>query len=294
MVGANHGHWDAALVGAPLRYGIDPGGDQLHPGSARSARDEVILLPYNDLPTCAKMIEQYGDELNSVLVEPVLQDGYIPPADGFLAGLRAACDGAGSLLIFDEMITMGLARGGAQDLYGVVPDLTAMGKVMGGGMPFGAVGGSAEVMKWGDPAKVPVTIPVGGTFGGHHVAVAAGLAQLKLLTADVFAHLHALGEQLRAGVAKLAAELDVPLSCTGVGHLNHLHWSAAPIADYQQHVACDHRRLRQIDSYLHQHGFFTLIDGPTHLNAAMSASDVDDYLSCVRDAIETVEPVAQS
>jgi glutamate-1-semialdehyde 2,1-aminomutase len=156
--------------------------------------------------------------------------------------------------------------------------------MLGAGLPIGLIGGRRDVLELCDASKVAVSVPIGGTLSGHHISVAAGLAQLKLLTEDVFAKLHRLGDRLRDGVRMIAAEEGVPLQVTGIGHLSHLHWSNSPITTYDSHVACDHGRLHAMDAVVAERGFFVLVDGRTHLTAAMTEHDVDAYLDAVREA----------
>jgi len=216
----------------------------------------------------------------------VLGDGYLPPDPGFLQGLRQICDEHQIVLIFDEMITLGLARGGAQDRFGVTPDLTAMGKIIGGGLPMGAVGGRRELMQFGDPSTGGPYVPSSASFAGHVLAVAAGMAQMRLLDESVYARLDELGDRLRTGVTQIASDLDVDLKMTGVGSLCHLHWTSGEVRTYTNHCGCDGHKLNFIDDALALNGYYASAGGRFHLNAAITDSDIDGLLDTLRTAAE--------
>ena len=288
MVGGFHGSWDGALYGMPSRYLVDPKAVVPPPGTSLSTRDDVVLLPYNKLEECNRLIEESAADLGSVILEPVMGEGYIPPLPGFLEGLRKTCDKHGVVLIFDEMITLGLAPGGAQEIWGVVPDLTTMGKVVGGGLPIGLVGGRREIMELADPRRGSV-VPNGHTFYAHPMSVAAGLAQLRLMTNDVYERLHERGDRVRAGVRKIATEVGVDLQVTGVGHLFHLHWTAEEVVDYDAHYGCDRERMAFFAEFLFKRGYVSALGQRFHLSTPMTDDDLDGFLDAVRDSAIAVK-----
>jgi glutamate-1-semialdehyde 2,1-aminomutase len=211
FAGNYHGHGDLLLAGAGS--GLAALGMPGSAGVTEAAVRDTVVVPYNQVPTL-------DDETACVIVEPIAANmGLVPPEPGFLAGLRAECDRVGALLIFDEVITgFRVARGGAQELYGIAPDLTTMGKVIGGGLNIGAYGGRADVME--------VVAPLGpvyqaGTLSGNPLATAAGLAVLDMLDEDAYATLRrqagALAEILRGGLDAAGIVAHVPVASTLVG-----------------------------------------------------------------------------
>jgi glutamate-1-semialdehyde 2,1-aminomutase len=199
FAGCYHGHADALL--AEAGSGVATLGIPSSAGVPAKVTADTIVSPYNDLEAAAAAVAQYGEGLACVIVEPVAGNmGVVPPAPGFLDGLRALCDASGALLIFDEVITgFRLARGGAQERFGVLPDLTILGKIVGGGLPLAAFGGRADVMQELAPTG---QVYQAGTLSGNPLATAAGLAVLRRLRDDsVYEELERRGTRLEAGVA---------------------------------------------------------------------------------------------
>src|SRR6185295_15655015 len=167
-------------------------------------------------------------------VDPLLGiGGIIPPADGFLSRLRALTERHGIVLIFDEVISFRIGWGGAQERYGIRPDLTTLGKIIGGGLPVGAFGGRQDIMAAYDPRRAGARISHGGTFNANPLTMAAGVATLNALTPDAYVRLDALGERLRGGVARLLGATRRRGQVSGVGSLFCLHWTASPLTDYR-------------------------------------------------------------
>ena len=199
FAGCYHGHADALL--AEAGSGVATLGIPSSAGVPAKVTADTIVSPYNDLDAAAAAVAQYGEGLACVIVEPVAGNmGVVPPAPGFLEGLRALCDASGALLVFDEVITgFRLARGGAQERFGVLPDLTILGKIVGGGLPLAAFGGRADVMQELAPTG---TVYQAGTLSGNPLATAAGLAVLRRLRDDaVYEELERRGARLEAGLA---------------------------------------------------------------------------------------------
>jgi glutamate-1-semialdehyde 2,1-aminomutase len=190
-----------------------------------------VVVPYNVVP-------DVGGDVAAVLVEPVAANmGLVPPVDGFLAGLRAACDAAGALLIFDEVITgFRVGRGGAQERFGITPDLTCLGKVIGGGLPLAAFGGRADVMACLAP-EGPVY--QAGTLSGNPLATAAGLAGLDLLDDAAYVQLTGRAAELAAGLSSVIAEAGLPVSVPVVGPLLGLFFNPSPPVDFATSKASD-------------------------------------------------------
>jgi glutamate-1-semialdehyde 2,1-aminomutase len=213
--GCYHGHTDAMLVSAGS--GLLTGGINSSEGVLPSVAADIFVVPYNDLDHVNRIVSQKGDSLAAIIVEPVAGNmGLIPPAAGFLAGLREAADRCGALLIFDEVITgfrLGPTTYGT--LCGISPDLSTLGKIIGGGLPLGAVGGRADVMR-----KLAPLGPVyqAGTLSGNPVAVAAGLAMLDLIrSVNPYARLDALGRRLTQGLTAAMLKQGRPFQAAGLG-----------------------------------------------------------------------------
>ncbi|MCK4602739.1 MAG: glutamate-1-semialdehyde 2,1-aminomutase [Phycisphaerae bacterium] len=231
-VGCYHGHADALLVSAGS--GAATLGIPSSPGVPKGATADTILVPYNDLGAMDKAFADHGKTIAAVLVEPVAGNmGVVPPAEGYLAGLRRLCEEHGSLLIFDEVITgFRLAYGGAQALYGVRPDLTTLGKIIGGGLPVGAIGGPAEIMKHLAPEGA---VYQAGTLSGNPLVMAAGLTTLQLLRAEGFyEQLDRTSAALEEGLrrAAMACGLAGELCFNRVGSMLCCFFAPPPIVNY--------------------------------------------------------------
>lgn len=286
--GAYHGTVDTFFVGVQKAYGEPVGERVARPGIPRGVVDDVVLIQWNDPAQCAEVFERYGDQLAGVLVEPVLGDGIIPPAPGFLEALRAGCDAHGALLIYDEAVTCGMTPGGAQRHFGVLPDITVVGKAMGGGLPFAAVGAREEIMQLTDPRHGMPAVPVSMTYAGHPLACAAALAQLKLLTDDSYDYMAGLATDLAAGVSKLADDHDVPLSITTAQHLFFLHWRKGAVEDWYQHRECDDALLGRIQDHLLERGIYLGNKGRACMSTAHTPEHVTALLDGLASALERV------
>jgi glutamate-1-semialdehyde 2,1-aminomutase len=195
--GCYHGHADALLASAGS--GLATLGIPGSPGVPGGAAADTIVCTYNDVDAAAAAVERHGKGLAAIIVEPIAGNmGVVPPSPGFLEALRGLCDASGALLVFDEVITgFRVARGGAQELYGIVPDLTILGKIAGGGLPLAAFGGRADVMDELAPAG---PVYQAGTLSGNPLATAAGLSVLRRLTPEVYQELERKGARLEAGL----------------------------------------------------------------------------------------------
>ncbi len=203
------------------------------PGTMPWAIEQTVVLPFNDATSCERILEEHGDTIAAVIVEPVIgAGGCIPPEEGFLESLRAATSRLGILLIFDEVISLRVAHGGAQQRYGVRPDLTTMGKIIGGGLPVAAFGGRADVMELLDPRQ-PGTMAQGGTYNGNPLGMAAGLAAMHELTPEVYAQLDEKGEIVRRRLRETFDSFDVAAQVTGVASLFAVHFTSRPVKEYR-------------------------------------------------------------
>ncbi len=232
FAGAYHGHSDGLLAAAGS--GLATLGIPASPGVSAAQIASTVLVGWNDRAAVERALTEFS--VAALLVEPVPANmGVVLARDGFLEFLREVSAAAGALLIFDEVITgFRVARGGAQELYGVEPDLTLLGKVLGGGLPAAAFGGRSELMGRIAPAG---DVYQAGTLSGNPLAVAAGLTTLARLNADAYQRLGELTERLAAGLTELAATR--PLSIASVPGLITLFFAAAPVEDFAAALACD-------------------------------------------------------
>lgn len=239
--GCYHGHSDGLL--AQAGSGLATLGIPDCPGVPASYTALTLSLPFNDLAAVETAFQQEPDGIAAVIVEPVAGNmGCVPPAPGFLEGLRAVTERHGALLIFDEVMTgFRLAYGGAQERFGITPDLTTLGKVVGGGFPLAAYGGRAEIMQKMAPAG---PVYQAGTLSGNPVAVSAGLAQLELLEdRKAYETLEARGAQLEAGLNEAARAAGVPCVVNRVGSMITGFFTDQPVRNYEEAKRSDTARF---------------------------------------------------
>jgi len=283
--GCYHGHSDSLLVAAGS--GALTLGQPSSPGVPAALAELTVTLSYNDLDQVRDTFARIGDRIAAVIVEPVAGNmGCIPPAQGFLQGLRALCDQYGGLLIFDEVMTgFRVALGGAQARYGVTPDLTTLGKIIGGGLPVGAFGGRRDIMEWIAPLG---PVYQAGTLSGNPVAMAAGLATLEIVSEPGFYRaLETDAERLVTGLTEAAATAGVPLTANRVGSMFSLFFTdAGPVTDFAGATACNQEQFRAF--------FHSMLDRSIYL--APSAFETD-FLSAVhsdRDITATLDAAVEA
>ncbi|MCA9131733.1 MAG: glutamate-1-semialdehyde 2,1-aminomutase, partial [Planctomycetales bacterium] len=241
FAGNYHGHVDSLLVsagsaGASLGVPDSPG------VTAGTSRD-TIVLEYNNATALTQAFEQHGQQLAGVILEPVAGNmGCVPPQPGFLQAARELCTQHGAVLIFDEVMTgFRVALGGAQQRYGVTPDLTTLGKIVGGGLPLGAYGGRADLMDQVLPAG---KVYQAGTLSGNPLATAAGVATLKLLRDEPpYDYLEQQGARLAAGLSAAAQQAGVPHQMARVGSMMTLFFCDSPVLSWEQAATCDRGRF---------------------------------------------------
>ena len=236
FAGCYHGHADALLASAGS--GVATLGIPGSPGVPTGAAGDTIVCPYNDVDAVAAAAARWGEGLACIVVEPVAGNmGVVPPAPGFLEALRQLCDASGALLVFDEVITgFRVARGGAQERFGVVPDLTVLGKIVGGGLPLAAFGGRADVMEQLAPAG---GVYQAGTLSGNPLAMAAGLATLRALTPALHERIAARTTRLVAGLCEIAARAGVPFTADSAGTMWGFFFRAEPVRSFADAKASD-------------------------------------------------------
>jgi glutamate-1-semialdehyde 2,1-aminomutase len=235
--GGYHGHSDSLLVSAGS--GLLTGGISSSAGVSHATAAETFVPPYNDLNAVREIVRRHGDDLAAIIVEPVAGNmGLVPPLPGFLEGLRAAADQCGALLIFDEVISgFRLAPTTYGALCGVAPDLSCLGKIIGGGLPIGAVGGRAQIMDHLAPLG---RVYQAGTLSGNPVAVAAGLATLKILKQEnPYPRLERFGALLADGVTQAAHKAGIPFHVAYFGGMFTLFFRATPVHNLTDAKGCD-------------------------------------------------------
>ncbi len=283
--GCYHGHADALLVGAGS--GVATLGIPGSPGVPEAFTKLTVQAPYNDSVALAAAFERWGEEIACVIVEPVAGNmGCVPPLPGFLEELRSQCSRCGALLIFDEVMTgFRVAWGGAQRLYGVQPDLTCLGKVVGGGFPAAAYGGRRELMEQMAP-EGPVY--QAGTLSGNPLAVAAGLATLRRLAEPgTYEALETLAQRLTRGLAERAAAAGVELSTAAVGGMFGFFFHPGPVGCFEDAKQADEARFRAFFAAMLEAGVY-LAPSPYEagfVSLAHSEAEVDATLAAAEGAL---------
>jgi glutamate-1-semialdehyde 2,1-aminomutase len=292
FAGCYHGHADAFLVKAgsgALTLGIPTS-----PGVTAAVAADTLIASYNDLGSVDSLLREHGSSIAAVIVEPIAGNiGVVPPANGFLAGLRERCTANGSLLIFDEVISgFRAAAGGAQALFGIAPDLTCLGKIIGGGLPVGAYGGRADVMSRVAPAG---PVYQAGTLSGNPVAMTAGIWALERLKPRLYKDLARRGAMLAAGLADAAREGGVPLQVNAFGSLLTPFFTNAAVNDYDSAVRSNTSAYAAFFNAMLNRGIYP---PPSQfeawfLSAAHTDRDIATTITAARSAMKEVRKAAR-
>jgi glutamate-1-semialdehyde 2,1-aminomutase len=287
--GCYHGHGDSFLVKAGS--GMLTLGVPTSPGVPTGLSELTLTLPYNDFEAATALFAEQGEHIAGLIIEPVVGNANcIPPRDGYLQHLRALCTRYGTLLIFDEVMTgFRVALGGAQAHYGITPDLTTFGKIIGGGMPVGAYGGRRELMSQIAPAG---PIYQAGTLSGNPVAMAAGLAMLELVQEPGFHdRLSAASARLCAGLEDAATAAGVAVTTTQVGAMFGLFFTDQKVDTYAQAVACDIGAFNRFFHAMLERGVFLAPSAyeAGFLSSAHDDSVIDATIAAARDAFKVVK-----
>jgi glutamate-1-semialdehyde 2,1-aminomutase len=286
--GCYHGHADSLLVKAgsgAATFGVPDS-----PGVPQDFAKHTLTATYNDLESVNRLIAENKGEIACIIVEPVAGNmGTVPPREGFLEGLRAICTNEGIILIFDEVMSgFRVAYGGAQELYGVTPDMTTLGKIIGGGLPVGAFGGQKEIMKNLSPSG---GVYQAGTLSGNPLAMTAGIETLKLLQAEGFyKRLEEKSAYLAAGIAQAAKDAGYPIYSTRVGSMICAFFTKGEVHDWDTAAACDtkafakyFRTMLEAGIYLAPSQFETAF-----VSIAHSEDDLDRTIAAARSAFKAL------
>ena len=283
--GCYHGHSDSLLVKAgsgALTFGVPTS-----PGVPAALAEQTLTLQFNNLEQVEALFAEIGEEIAAIIVEPIAGNmNFVAPKDGFLEGLRSVCDQYGSVLIFDEVMTgfrVGLQ--GAQGVYGITPDLTCLGKVIGGGMPVGAFGGKADIM---DHVSPDGPVYQAGTLSGNPVAMAAGLKTVELISVpNFYENLTVKVKSLILGLKNVAQSADIPLAAQGVGGMFGLFFTQAKkVETFDDSMACDSQRFNKFFHGMLERGVYL---APSSFEAGFVS--ITHSENDIADTIERAEAV---
>ncbi|OGP89975.1 MAG: hypothetical protein A2156_05995 [Deltaproteobacteria bacterium RBG_16_48_10] len=295
MEGGYHGTHDLAEVSitpSPEKFGSieQPESVPQSRGIPKSVLDEVIVVPFNNKQVTEKRITEHRDEIACVIVEPMLgAAGLIPQEEGYLQFLRDLTRKLNLLLIFDEIITFRLGFSGLQGIYGIEPELTTFGKIIGGGFPVGAFGGRKEMMRVFSPVEKGFSSH-SGTFNGNPVTMGAGIACLEHLTPDVFERINSLGDLLRDGINKAFKKAEIKGQGTGMGSLVQPHFNPERIYDYRTAQSGNYEAMALVHLGLLERGINMAPRGECSISTPMSQKAIKAYLTAFEESLHDVKP----
>jgi glutamate-1-semialdehyde 2,1-aminomutase len=289
--GGYHGTHDAVTVS--VRVDVKKAGEAQQPkavaaseGLADGILDQVVVIPFNDTANARRILEDNKHQLAAVIVEPVMGSvGMIPGTAEFLTMLREFTEENGIVLIFDEVISFRVAPGGSQQYYGITPDMTSLGKIIGGGFAVGAFGGRQEIMELYDPTKGP-KVSHAGTFNANPVTMVAGAVTLENLTPDVYRDLAELTELLRQGIRRVCSDLEVPVQVTGLGSLFGIHFTGQPIVNYRDIAAEDAALRGHVFLGLMNEGILMASNLVGGLSTALGEEEVNTFVEALKSVLE--------
>ena len=289
--GGYHGSHD--VVSVSVR--VDPGkaGERLHPdplpateGLAEGVLDSVVVIPFNETGPAREILEQHKDELAAVIVEPMLGSvGMLPATHEFLTMLREFSTENGVVLIFDEVISFRVAPGGSQEYYGITPDMTSLGKIVGGGFAVGAFGGREDIMQLYDPTTGP-RVAHAGTFNANPATMLAGAVTLEQLTPEVYRRLAEVSEYLRHGLREVGRDLEVPVQVTGLGSLFGIHFQDEDIVGYRDIAREDSAFRHNVFLGLLNEGILIAPNLVGAISTVLGEHEVDTFVDAFRAVLQ--------
>jgi glutamate-1-semialdehyde 2,1-aminomutase len=293
--GAYHGSWDTVDISVtpPLHLAgsaTAPYAVPQNEGVPKGVLENTLIIPFNDSESAEEIIRNHKDELAAVILEPIQRD--MPPKHGFLKALREITERYGILLIFDEVISFRLSRGGAQEFYDVHPDITTMGKIIGGGFPIGAYASSTEIMKplMIPPSKFPevkqARLGFSGTFNAHPITMAAGLATLKELKPAVYEEMDKTADIMRRGLSSILDDRRLKYNVSGIGSFFHIDWTKENVVNYRTAATEDRLLSRTFSTELMNRGVF--LWGHPNVSAVTSSEDVKIALEAVGRSLDNI------
>lgn len=260
-------------------------------GTPMSVAKDIIVYPFNNQEITENIFKKHKEELAAVIVEPVMRT--IPPKDGYLDFLREITSENDVLLIFDEVICSRISKGGSQEYYNVIPDLTAFGKIYGGGLPFGAFGGNEDIMMFSDPSRKK-HMGHGGTFNANPLTMAAGKIATKMLNFDEIDKLNTLGDLQRKGMDKVHKESGIIAQLTGVGSLTTMHFVNKEVKDYRGSSMAS-PIAKTLNKFLYlsliNNGISTAKRIFTGLSTPMSKKEIEKFIEAYRKSIDAIKPM---
>jgi glutamate-1-semialdehyde 2,1-aminomutase len=296
LEGAYHGLYDYVEVSqdsTPDNWGpIDrPNRVPLVHGTPASVLDETVVIPFNDADRALRLLDEHRGHLACVLLDLMPHRAGLVPADPeFVRAIRDWTRRHGVLLVLDEVITYRCEHAGLQACYGLTPDLTALGKMIGGGFPIGAVAGRAEVMNVLNPRAPRLLFPHAGTFSGNPISLAAGLAAMEKFDRAAVARLNALADRARLGIERAIRETGVAACITGAGSMFRVHMKAKAPTNYRESHASpeESRRLRSLLAHLFDRGFVLINSGSSALSTPMGEAEVEALVGAMRSGFEAI------
>ena len=289
--GGYHGSHD--VVSVSVRVDPSKAGERQRPdalpateGLADGVLDSVVVIPFNETGPAREILEQHKDQLAAVIVEPMLGSvGMLPATHEFLAMLREFATENGAILIFDEVISFRIAPGGAQEYYEITPDMTSLGKIIGGGFAVGAFGGRHEIMGLYDPTSGP-RVAHAGTFNANPVTMLAGAVTLEQLTPEVYRRLAEVTEYLRHGLREVGRELEVPVQVTGLGSLFGIHFSDETLVGYRDIAKADSAFRHDVFLGLLNEGILMAPNLVGAVSTAIAEPEVDAFVAALRNVLQ--------
>lgn len=294
MDGGYHGTHDYAEVNVIHDL---PLGSLDCPGIPMAVLQDVYVTPFNDLQAIEDTLSRHADRIAAIIVEPMLgASGIIPPVSGYLRGLRSLADKYNVLLIFDEVITFRLSLGGLQKVEKVTPDLTTLGKFIGGGFPVGAFGGKREIMSHYDPDH-PRRLYHSGTFNGNNISMTAGLAAMKAYDQRAVDRINKLGQRLRQGYRDALKKSGIKGVVTGIGSLSQIHWGEGEIktaGDSRGHLKAARDLPRLLHLELLNRGIFIAPRGFCCISTPMTETEIDHTVTAFAGTLDVLKPYIEA